>query len=98
MLQAKGPSLPQINMEAHKRPYIEDRIVILLRAPLHFYVNLEECKVPDGHVRHQPRQEELSLLKKDSKPQHPPDRPYSWTMTLPQPQSLQKKENQHEGS
>ena len=30
-------------MEAHRRPYIEE-IVVLKGAPLHFHVTLEECR------------------------------------------------------
>ena len=45
MKEPRGPvykdhALPQINMEAHKGPYIEDGN--LIKGPLHFHVNLEE--------------------------------------------------------
>ena len=35
-------TLPQTHMEAHRGPY--KKIVVLKGAPLHFHVNLEECK------------------------------------------------------
>ena len=40
--QSKKLQLPQINMEAHRSPYIEDSSFIKV-APLHFQVNLQEC-------------------------------------------------------
>ena len=47
-LEGQGTPLPQIDMEAHRGPSMQDNNLTRPGCPLHFYVDCEECTASGG--------------------------------------------------